>query len=124
MLRQIAPLASTRPGMGAIPFEGGVTFRVWAPHADAVSVIGSFNDWDSTRDPMAAENDTTWSVDVVGASEGDEYRFLIRSGGRDLNRIDPRARRLTSSVGNAVVYEPARSRGAMRNSGRRTGTTS
>jgi 1,4-alpha-glucan branching enzyme len=104
MSRQIAPLASARHGMGAIPFEGGVTFRVWAPHADAVSVVGSFNDWDPTRDPMAAENDTTWSVDVVGAAEGDEYRFLIRSGGRDLNRIDPRARRLTSSVGNAVVY--------------------
>jgi len=34
-----------RRRMGAIPGRGGTTFRVWAPHADAVSVVGSFNDW-------------------------------------------------------------------------------
>jgi 1,4-alpha-glucan branching enzyme len=33
-------------GMGALPHAGGVAFRVWAPHAQRVSVIGSFNDWD------------------------------------------------------------------------------
>ena len=104
MARQTAPLASTRPGMGAIPFQGGVTFRVWAPHADAVSVVGSFNDWDATRDPMAAEDGGTWSTDVAAAADGDEYRFLIRTGGRELYRIDPRARRLTNSVGNGIVY--------------------
>ena len=105
MARQTAPLASTRAGMGAIPFEGGVTFRVWAPHADSVSVAGSFNGWDVNRDAMAAEDGGTWSVDVVGAADGDEYRFLVRAGGRELWRIDPRARRLTSSVGNAIVYD-------------------
>ena len=104
MSRQIAPRASTRPGMGAIPFEGGVMFRVWAPHADAVSVVGSFNDWDATRDPMAAEDGGTWSADVTSAADGDEYRFSIRTGDRELSRIDPRARRLTSSVGNGIVY--------------------
>ena len=104
MASQTAPLASTRAGMGAIPFDRGVTFRLWAPHADAVSVVGSFNDWDAARDPMAAEGAGMWSVDVVGAAEGDEYRFSIRNGDRDLSRIDPRARRLTSSVGNAIVY--------------------
>jgi 1,4-alpha-glucan branching enzyme len=107
MARQIAPLASTRAGMGAIPFAGGVTFRVWAPHADAVSVVGSFNDWDPARDRMTAEDGATWSVDVAGAAEGDEYRFSIRTGDRELSRIDPRARRLTSSVGNAIVYGAA-----------------
>ena len=34
-----------RAGMGAIVHESGIAFRVWAPHADAVSVVGSFNDW-------------------------------------------------------------------------------
>jgi 1,4-alpha-glucan branching enzyme len=29
-------------GMGSIPPEQGVAFRVWAPHAQRVSVIGSF----------------------------------------------------------------------------------
>jgi 1,4-alpha-glucan branching enzyme len=104
MIKQSAPLGSIRAGMGAILFDGGVTFRVWAPHAEAVSVVGSFNDWDPAHDPMAAEDGGTWSADVIGAADGDEYRFLIRAGGRELWRIDPRARRLTSSVGNAIVY--------------------
>jgi 1,4-alpha-glucan branching enzyme len=104
MARQTTALASTRVGMGAITFEGGVTFRVWAPHADSVSVAGSFNDWDTGRDQMAAEDGGTWSLDVAGAADGDEYRFLLRAGGHDLWRIDPRARRLTNSVGNAIVY--------------------
>ncbi len=104
MARPTAPRASTRAGMGAIPFEGGVAFRVWAPHADAVSVVGSFNDWDPARHPMAAEDGGMWSVEAPEAAEGDEYRFAIRRGDVELSRIDPRARRLTSSVGNAIVY--------------------
>jgi len=39
-------------GMGAIPHLGGVAFRVWAPHAQRVSVIGSFNGWDSVLHPL------------------------------------------------------------------------
>jgi 1,4-alpha-glucan branching enzyme len=104
MVTPAVPLASTRGGIGAIPFDGGVTFRVWAPHADAVSVVGSFNDWDPARGPMAAEDGALWSTDVVGAAAGDEYRFSIRTGDRRLSRIDPRARRMTNSVGNAIVY--------------------
>jgi 1,4-alpha-glucan branching enzyme len=32
-----------REGMGAIPHDQGTTFRVWAPHADAMSVLGSMS---------------------------------------------------------------------------------
>jgi 1,4-alpha-glucan branching enzyme len=35
-------------GMGSILHAQGVAFRVWAPHAQHVSVIGSFNNWDDT----------------------------------------------------------------------------
>ena len=70
MARPTAPRASTRAGMGAIPFEGGVAFRVWAPHADAVSVVGSFNDWDAARNPMAPEDGGMWSVEAPEATEG------------------------------------------------------
>jgi 1,4-alpha-glucan branching enzyme len=108
MTSSTAPLASLHPGMGAIPYEGGVTFRVWAPHADAVSVVGTFNDWDAARDPLAREDGGTWSADVAEASDGDEYRYSLRVGARELSRIDPRARRLTSSVGNAIVYDAGR----------------
>lgn len=36
--------AEVHSGMGALPHGDGVAFRVWAPRADAVSVIGTFND--------------------------------------------------------------------------------
>ncbi len=101
------PVASSRPGMGAMPFDGGVTFRVWAPHAEDVSVVGAFCDWDPRACPLAPEEGGTWSADVTDARTGDEYRYLVRAGGQELSRIDPRARQLTSSVGNAVVYDPA-----------------
>ncbi|MEE4275845.1 MAG: hypothetical protein V2J16_08295, partial [Thermoleophilia bacterium] len=42
-MRSTAP--SQRPGMGAIPHAGGTSFRVWAPHAAAVFVTGTFDDW-------------------------------------------------------------------------------
>ena len=46
-------VASTRPGVGAIPYNiglptKGVTFRVWAPNAQAVSVAGSWNFYNNT----------------------------------------------------------------------------
>ena len=34
-----------KSGMGAIVHDDGVAFRVWAPNADRVSVVGTFNDW-------------------------------------------------------------------------------
>ena len=37
--------------------ESGVVFRVWAPHAVAVSVIGEFNNWDETANVMEKEDD-------------------------------------------------------------------
>ncbi len=104
--RSPRPAPSARPGMGAWPYDGGVTFRVWAPNATAVAVTGTFDAWDPTQHPLVAEDGGTWSVDVPGAKDGDEYRFLVHNGEQEMWRIDPRARRLTSSVGNAIVYDP------------------
>ena len=93
--------------MGAIPHDTSTMFRVWAPHATSISVVGTFNDWDPARDPLARDDRgraETWSADV-GAGPGDEYRFVLQTPDGDRNRIDPRARRLTNSVGNGVVYD-------------------
>jgi 1,4-alpha-glucan branching enzyme len=89
--------------MGAIVHDGGVAFRVWAPHADAVSVAGSFNDWSEDASPLAAEPGGCWSADLADAKAGDEYRFLIRAGDELLARIDPYARAVTSAVGNGIA---------------------
>ena len=42
-------------GMGAIPFDQGVAFRVWAPNAQAVTVKGDFNGWSEDANPLTDE---------------------------------------------------------------------
>ncbi|GAB5521621.1 MAG: alpha-amylase family glycosyl hydrolase [Rhodothermales bacterium] len=96
---------SIHPGMGAILFDGGCAFRVWAPFADAVAVIGTFNDWNDELHLLTSEGNGYWSADVADAKAGDEYRFVIHSLGHRYDRIDPYARQVTNSVGNAVIYE-------------------
>lgn len=101
---------SSHAGMGALPHDGGVTFRVWAPNARNVAVIGDFCDWQPRRkSPMARDHarSGTWSVFVPDAAHGSQYRFLVRRGGPYLWRIDPFARQVTDSVGNAVVFDPS-----------------
>ncbi|MDO5102351.1 MAG: alpha-amylase family glycosyl hydrolase [Lautropia sp.] len=94
-------------GMGALPYEGGVFFRVWAPHADQVWVMGDFNDWSRTDHPLSHEGDGYWYVEVPGAKTGQEYKYVLRHGETCLDRIDPYARQVTNSVGHGVIYDPA-----------------
>ena len=99
---------TVHPGMGAIPHQTGVAFRVWAPHASTVAVVGPFNGWDKARHPLTRENaDGYWYADVPGAKPGDEYRFVLQTPAGELSRIDPYARQVTNSVGNGVVHDPA-----------------
>ena len=93
-------------GMGAIPGAKGVTFRVWAPHAEKVYLTGTFNDWSETSTPLAKEENGCWSADVSEAKPGDEYRYRIHGPQGPLSRIDPYARKVTSSIGNGVIYDP------------------
>ncbi len=84
-------------------------FRVWAPHAEAVFVTGTFDDWAGTRHPLGRDGDGStgsWSTDVEDVIPGDEYKFIVRTTDGDQFRLDPYARQVTSSVGNAVVYDP------------------
>src|SRR5262249_55719130 len=66
-------------GMGATPDGEKTAFRVWAPHARRVAVIGTFNDWDGGRDPMEPEGDGCWYAEVAGARPGQEYRYLLEA---------------------------------------------
>lgn len=93
-------------GMGAIPHEAGVAFRLWAPHAEAVWVTGTFNDWSPVAHPMVKEEDGYWYADIASAAIGHEYRYRVVNGDKQLLRIDPYARQVTNSVGNAVVADP------------------
>jgi 1,4-alpha-glucan branching enzyme len=99
--RSVVPTG--RAGMGAVPFAGGTAFRVWAPHADAVFVVGEFNDWSEQADPLAREDGGYWSGEVSGARPGDKYEYLIANGGLRLRRGDPYGRDFEHSNGPTVV---------------------
>ena len=93
-----------------MPYQSGTTFRVWAPHALAVFVTGTFDEWAGDRTRLQRDGDGssgTWSADVSGVGPGAEYRYTIRTRDGDLSRMDPYARQVTNSIGNSVVYDPA-----------------
>lgn len=89
--------------LGSHLTESGTVFRVWAPNATKVSVIGNFNDWDQAASPMEPADSGVWSVFIEGAKEGDEYKYAIANGEQQMARIDPRAIEVTNSTGNAVI---------------------
>jgi 1,4-alpha-glucan branching enzyme len=94
-----------QPGMGSIPHSAGTTFRVWAPHATGVSVVGTFNNWKPEAHPLASEDNGHWAADIPNAKAGDEYRYHLNTPTGELTRIDPHARQVTNSVGNGIVYD-------------------
>jgi 1,4-alpha-glucan branching enzyme len=68
--------------LGAHPMRhhgiDGVHFAVWAPHADRVSVVGDFNDWDGRRHPMRRRvTSGLWEIFVPGPSPGCAYKFEV-----------------------------------------------
>ncbi len=58
----------------------GVSFAVWAPNAQRVSVIGPFNQWDGRRHPMRLRGDTgIWELFIPQLGEWELYKYEIRS---------------------------------------------
>lgn len=99
---------ATNPGMGANLLEGGkCRFRVWAPNAQRVSVVGSFNSWNPHSHFLAHEDSGYWAGVIDGAQYRDEYKFAIHSGDEILYRNDPYAREMTNSDGNSVIIDPS-----------------
>lgn len=78
------------------PHEGvdGVSFAVWAPHAQAARVIGGFNSWNGVGHAMRRLDDNgVWELFVPGLGSGSTYKFeLLSAEGTWLTRADPMAR--------------------------------
>ena len=85
--------------LGAHPAEirkkKGILFDVWAPHAAEVYVIGTFNDWDETANPMRRLEPSgigIYETFIPKAELGDLYKYLIITpDGRKLYKADPYA---------------------------------
>jgi 1,4-alpha-glucan branching enzyme len=92
--------------MGAIPLDQGVAFRVWAPNAQQVAVIGDFNEWNKTAHPMKSEGNGYWYTSLADAQVGQEYRYHLTTPFGEFSRIDPYARAATNSIGNGIIVDP------------------
>jgi len=99
--------------MGAsVVAGGGATFRVWAPRAQAVHVLGDFNDWRRDDASLLVRHDDRWAGFFERAKDGDEYMFFVEGEASSGQKRDPYARELTPEWpdSHCVVRDPSRYR--------------
>ena len=70
-----------------------VTFRLYAPMADDVSVIGEWNGWDVTKDKMKKIDDSgVWEIEIPNLTNYQCYKFHFKNAqGKYVDKIDPYA---------------------------------
>ena len=85
--------------------ENKFAFRVWAPNADAVYVIASFNNWDMSCPMQRINEGGIWETELE-AREGDLYKFRIINGDKTVDKADPYAFYCEAPPATAsVIYE-------------------
>jgi 1,4-alpha-glucan branching enzyme len=83
--------------LGSRPFiaengESGTCFAVWAPEAEAVCVMGDFNDWSKTSHPLRPRGQSgIWEGFIPGVGKGSNYKYhlLSRHGRYRVDKADP-----------------------------------
>ncbi len=93
--------------------QSGCTFSVWAPHARAVSVVGDWNAWDGSADPLHRVGDGgVWTGFAAAVRPGARYRFaVVGADGHVRRKADPLARAAEAPPATAsVVMGPSRHR--------------
>lgn len=99
--------------LGSRPFtsdegESGYLFRVWAPKAKSISVIGDFNDWVPGAHRMwKYDNTGIWECFVAGANQWDRYKYaVVGADSRTYEKCDPYARHFETRPNNAsILYD-------------------
>ena len=72
--------------------EDGYVFRVWAPNAARVSVVGDFCGWDAGAYPMARNAFGLWERFIPGLQRFDAYKYAVTSArGKTVLKADPYA---------------------------------
>lgn len=70
----------TDAAFGALPGDGGVLFRVWAPAHHNLDVVIETADGRTIAQPMSRSRDAVFSADVPGVRAGDRYRYRTDRG--------------------------------------------
>ena len=93
--------------MGCHFADGGAVFRVWAPKAESVSVVGDFNFWNEQDLPMQKISDGVWEAFSVYAQPGGAYKYcVIGQNGRKVYKTDPYGTRCKALPDTSSVLEP------------------
>ena len=89
--------------------ESKVAFRVWAPNAQGVSVVGDFNSWDENANKCVAISPGIWEAIVDNVKVYDCYKYAIKTcTGTTLLKADPYAVHQETRPGTgSKVYELA-----------------
>jgi len=78
--------------LGCHIYKGSFVFRVWAPNAKAVSLVGDFNDWDDNKNHMLPIGYGVWEGIIENASVYDNYKYAITTpSGKKVLKSDPYA---------------------------------
>lgn len=105
--------AAKNDGMGSLLYpDGTCRFRVWAPFARGVQLIGDFTGWRNALIDLAPESSSgNWSADGIAVTAGQMYKYLITNqGGPDNDnsqvweRADARALQVQSSSAASAGY--------------------
>ena len=86
----------------------GVVFRVWAPNALSVSVVGDFNNWNWDSDFMYRISESgVWELFIEGVKEYDSYKYCVETPWHERRlKTDPYAFHCQTRPDNASrVYE-------------------
>ena len=86
----------------------GVVFRVWAPNALSVSIVGDFNNWDSNANFMYKISDSgVWELFIEGVQEFTCYKYCVETPWSErVLKTDPYAFHCETRPDNASrVYE-------------------
>ncbi len=88
--------------LGSFLNEDVATFRVWAPAAQAVSVVGDFNGWTEGSHPMSRIADGVWETQINGIENYAVYKYAVTSPeGKTTMKSDPYARHFETAPQNA-----------------------
>jgi 1,4-alpha-glucan branching enzyme len=98
--------------LGCHPLAQGASFRVWAPNAERVCVIGDWNGWNPDADVLHAPDVSgVWQGTAAGARVGQLYKYrIVGRNGHSVDKADPcavqsEAPPATASRINDLAYE-------------------
>ena len=76
-----------------------------APHAEEVSLLGNFNNWDGTANPMKRDKDGIWKSTLILPSGRYEFKFRVDGRWREASETEPSIRNSFGTLNNVLVID-------------------